>query len=63
MKYDYRCKDCKKRFEVEVVATSKIEGKRPLSPTCPHCKSKSVKKLITAPNVKFVGSARGGGLE
>jgi putative FmdB family regulatory protein len=57
VKYDYRCKECRKKFEVEVSLK-----KRP-SPSCPNCKSKKVKKLFSPPNLKFRGSARGGGLE
>lgn len=62
MKYDYRCLDCKKRFEQEVVGMLRIEKRRPTKPKCPHCKSKSVKKLITVPNriIKNAGSPNGG---
>jgi len=63
MTYEYRCKECRHKFEVEVVGRLTIEKKRPLSPKCPKCGKKGAIKLISAPNLKFVGSAKGGGLE
>lgn len=63
MKYDYRCLNCKRKFELEVVGMLRIEKRRTVSPVCPHCKSKNVKKLISLPNVKFKGAgSKGGGL-
>ena len=63
MKYEYRCTNCRRKFEVDVVGVFSKEKKRPISPKCPNCRSKSVKKLISLPSVKFIGSAKGGGLE
>jgi len=56
MKYDYRCKDCRKKFEVEIISTSKLEGRRKVSPTCPNCQSKNTIKLISKPAVIFKGT-------
>lgn len=63
MKYDYRCVSCNKKFELEVVGMLRIEKKRPVSPECPYCKSKDVKKLISVSALQFKGSAKGGGLK
>ena len=56
MRYDYRCEKCEKEFEVEVVATNRLEGRRSVSPKCPHCKSRKVKKLIRPAGIVFKGS-------
>jgi putative FmdB family regulatory protein len=39
--YDYTCKKCDQTFELLVLSSTK--------PTCPHCGSKSLQKLISAP--------------
>lgn len=49
IKYDYRCLACATKFEVEKHYNDKSE------PKCPHCRSKMVKKIISVPNIAFVG--------
>jgi len=57
MKYDYRCINCKKDFVLDVPITSKLEGRKHLGATCPHCHSRNVVKLIPRKvNVVFKGS-------
>lgn len=56
MKYDYRCGDCLNEFEVEVITTSKLEGRRKVSPKCPYCESKNVNKLIRPVRVIYKAS-------
>lgn len=56
MRHEYRCKDCRKKFEVEVITTSALEGRRKVSPKCPTCGSKSVVKLISKPAIIFKGT-------
>jgi predicted nucleic acid-binding Zn ribbon protein len=48
MWYDYKClnRKCLKPFEVSLPITSKIEGRKHLGVTCPHCHSRNVVKLI-----------------
>jgi len=62
MIYPYRCKDCKKKFEIEVVGMLRVEKKRPITPACPKCGSKDVKKLIVIPNIKLNAGSKGGGI-
>lgn len=59
MHYNYRCKDCKKVFVVDAPITSKIEGRKHIVATCPHCKSKNVVKLIEKPAIVFKGTGWG----
>jgi predicted nucleic acid-binding Zn ribbon protein len=57
MKYDYQCGECDREYEVEVVATSRIEKRRVVRPACPHCKSrKNQKKLFRPVPISFKGT-------
>ena len=40
--YEYRCVDCRKKFEVLV-----LRAKEQSSLQCPHCRSKTIKRLIS----------------
>jgi putative FmdB family regulatory protein len=55
MIFDYRCKSCKKSFQLDVPITSKIEGRKHVKAKCPNCGSKKVEKLIHRPEIRFVG--------
>ncbi len=41
--YEYRCRDCDTEFEVLVRGTDPV--------VCPHCRSSSLQKLLSAPIV------------
>ena len=41
--YEYRCKECEKRFEI----TCHLEDRKKLA-VCPKCKSKKVKPVISS---------------
>ena len=51
--YEYRCRDCRKTFEVLVRGDD--------APSCPHCGGSSLDKLITAPFVSSGQTARQAG--
>ena len=56
MRYDYRCNKCKAEFEVEVITTSALEGRRRVSRKCPKCGKKDAKKLIRPTRIIFKGT-------
>lgn len=56
MRFDYRCLKCKKPFEIDVPITSVIERRKHIKAHCPHCLSKKVVKLISRPEIRFVGT-------
>ena len=45
--YDFRCQDCRKRFE-RLLTYTEYDG---YSPVCPHCGSKNVQRVIRAVRV------------
>ena len=55
MKYDYRCVECNTEYEVEVITTSTLEGRRNVSPKCPNCGKKKSRKIIRPTRVIFKG--------
>lgn len=57
MHYQYRCKDCKMCFIIDVPTTFRVT--KSINTSCPKCKSKNVVKLITRPNVIFKGTGWG----
>lgn len=56
MKYGFKCEDCTHRFEKDVIAMSSFQVRQKYRVTCPRCKSKNCKKLISASAVIFKGS-------
>lgn len=54
---DYRCKKCKKEYEVFYVSISAREKEEP-EEKCPHCGSKKKEKLVSK-NVTFILSGKG----
>jgi len=61
MKYDYKClnKKCRKNFILDVISTTKIEGRRHVGAVCPLCHSRNVVKLLSAPPIHFKGAGWG----
>ncbi|WP_324717452.1 zinc ribbon domain-containing protein [Carboxydochorda subterranea] len=55
MIYEYRCKQCSKRFDVHATLAEKEAG---LSPVCPSCGSTDVARLFG--NIMVLRSSRGG---
>jgi putative FmdB family regulatory protein len=55
--YEYRCDECNQRFEKLIRSLS-----QPPEISCPHCQSRQVQRLISAPAV-HTGSAGGGAAE
>jgi putative FmdB family regulatory protein len=51
--YEYHCRDCDARFEV-LVRTGE-------TPTCPHCGSASLRKLLSVPFVSSGQTSREAG--
>lgn len=51
--YEYRCRDCRKTFEVRVRGDD--------ASSCPHCGGSSLDKLITAPFISSGQTARQAG--
>jgi putative FmdB family regulatory protein len=51
--YEYSCRDCDARFEVLVRAGE--------APTCPHCGSSSLRKLLSVPFVSGGQTSREAG--
>lgn len=51
MTYVYRCKRC--GFEFEKIMT--VEEMTLSKPKCPQCNSQRVRKIISSPQVNFVG--------
>lgn len=52
--YDFRCKDCGKKFTVMVGISDRDKV------SCPECKSGKVEQLISACSVKIAGCGGGG---
>lgn len=53
---DYRCKDCKREFELDVPVTSKLESRKVIKVKCSVCKSSNVERIFkTPPSVIFKG--------
>ena len=50
--YNYQCKKCGEVFEVRATIKEKIEG---LKVSCPKCKSRQAKQLLTAAAVVHGG--------
>lgn len=48
--YEYVCEDCRREFEVLVRAAE--------DPTCPHCESRSLTKLVSVAAGHVVGGTR-----
>lgn len=55
MKYDYRCLECETVYEVEVITTSTLEGRRRVSPKCPNCGKRKSKKIFLPTRVIYKG--------
>jgi putative FmdB family regulatory protein len=51
--YEYRCLDCRRRFNQFLRSFSAIEG---FQPVCPHCKSKNARRLVS--KVHTIGVVR-----
>jgi putative FmdB family regulatory protein len=51
--YEYRCHECKKRFEF-----LRLTADDPTEPTCTHCGSVNVRKLISRVRVKLSDESR-----
>ena len=42
--YEFKCKKCKRNFSLQFTITEFVKKK---SFTCPHCKSRSVKRIFS----------------
>ncbi len=48
--FDFQCQKCSRVFEKAIPFGSKTK------PSCPHCRSKSVEKMLSMPGIAFKGS-------
>jgi len=53
MTYDFKCKKCKRVWELYMPSSVQEPTK---GRSCPKCNSKRIMRIITAPALKFTGS-------
>jgi len=56
MKYDYVCKVCRAKFEIEFPIDAPVYRGRHLGARCVVCGSSYVRKTISKTNIRFKGS-------